>query len=542
MEAGGERGRTMRERWLLGLFGGLVVLALCGVLRAGEAPPPKEGEAPKPVLSPEEQAAQDLIKRFQVERKVQEDQRRFMAAQHVAVGQAHLNNGAYEDARRQFEEALKLDETNKDAQEGLRKAQSLLGVVTPTFGKLAGDYARQRAIALAVQQTELTNMFDAAMAKYNKGDYIDAIEGFTRAAARGRYLSPNVDVGKIVEDSEAYIQKAMAGIETKKMEDEEKRRKEAQEVGRRDVAERARLIDEATQALFRRAQTLMEEHRYSEAQKVCNEILRKDPANGPAQTLLDAAKTAAQQQDVTRAIKERRQATDLHWQETEAYCVPYTQVRPDMSPERFEEVRNRKAPSFSGQEVQEQDWERRIKESLNKKVTFDFVETPLQDVVNFLSSLVDVTIVLDTAAVKDAPNVTLRVNEMRLQSALNWILKLVALKYTLKDEAVFISKAEAIQEKAILRMYDVTDLTIDIKNFQGRQQALASDSGYASTGSQGAGGGGGEMAQEFFGADEKEPEEEKLTGESLVEFIKKTIAPGTWDEGGGVAAGGKGEF
>ncbi len=523
----------MRERWLLGLLCGLVMMALCGASWAAEAPP-KEGEAPKPVLSPEEQAAQDLIRRFQVELKVQEDQKRFLAAQHAAVGQAHLNNGAYEDARRQFEEALKLDPSNKDAQEGLRKAQSLLGIVTPTFGKLAGDYARQRAIALEVQKTELANMFDAALAKYNKGDYIDAIEGFTRAAARGRYLSPNVDVGKIVEDSEAYIQKAMAGIERKKAEEEELRRKRAQEEGRRILEDRARLIDEATQALYRRAQALMEEHRYTEAQKVCAEILRKDPASGPAQSLMDAAKAAAQQQDITRALKERRQAGERHWQETEAYCVPYTQVRPDMTPERFEEVRNRKAPSFSGDQAEEQEWERKIKEALNKKVTFDFVETPLQDVVNFLSSLVDVTIVLDTAATKDAPPVTLRVNEMRLQSALNWILKLVALKYTLKDEAIFISKAEAIQERAILRMYDVTDLTIEIKNFQGRQQALASDSGYSSTGSQ-FGGGGGEMAQEFFGADEEEEEEEKLTGESLVEFIKKTIAPGTWDEGGGAA-------
>jgi hypothetical protein len=214
-----------------------------------------------------------------------------------------------------------------------------------------------------------------------------------------------------------------------------------------------------------------------------------------------------------------------------------------MSRDKFEEVRNRKPATHLGEEDVEQDWERRIKEALNKKVTFDFVETPLQDVVNFLSSLVDVTIVLDTPAVKDAPNVTLRVNEMRLQSALNWILKLVALKYTLKDEAVFISKAENIQEKPVLRMYDVTDLTIDIKNFQGRQQALASDSGYASTGSSFGGDAGGQMAQEFFGdEDDQKDEEDKLTGESLVDFIKKTIAPGTWADDTGAAAGGQKEF
>ena len=155
----------------------------------------------------------------------------------------------------------------------------------------------------------------------------------------------------------------------------------------------------------------------------------------------------------------------------------------------------------------------------------------------FVSSLADVTIVLDTEAIKDEPHsVTLRVNDMRLQSALNWVLKLVALKYTLKDEAIFVSKAERIHDKPVLRMYDVTDLTIDIKNFQGRQQALASDSGYASTGSSFGGGGGNDtMAEDFFGDDEEDEEEDKLTGETLVEFIKKTIAPGTWsdDAGGG---------
>lgn len=519
----------MRGQLQSGLLCGLLAAAMGGALWAAEAPK-APGEPQAPVLSPEEQAAQDLIKRFQIERKVQEDQKSFMAAQHVALGQAHLNNGAYEDARRQFEEALKLDAMNKDAQEGLRKAQSLLGVVKPKFGDLAGDYARQRAIALEVQRTELQNMFEAAKARFDKGEFIDAIEGFTRAAARGRYLSPNIEVGKIVEDSEAYIQKAMVGIEKKRAETEEARRKEADREARELVAQRARLLDERTRALYRQATALLEERRYSEVQKICEEILRKDPANGAAQTLLETAKTAGRQADIDRAVKERRQEEQRHWQETEAYCVPYTLVRPYIPREKFEEVRARKAETSIGQEIVEQEWERRIKEALNKKVTFDFVETPLQDVVNFLSSLVDVTIVLDTAAVKDAPNVTLRVNEMRLQSALNWILKLVALKYTLKDEAVFISKAEAIMEKAVLRMYDVTDLTIDIKNFQGRQQALASDSGYASTGSSFGGGGGGEMAQEFFGGDEEDKEEEKLTGESLVEFIKKTIAPGTWSD------------
>ena len=163
----------MRGSWKLGWLCGLMLVALCGVLRAGEAPATTPGAPPPaPVLSPEEQAAQDLIKRYQVEKQVQEDQKTFLAAQHVAAGQAHILNGAYEDARRQFEEALKLDESNKAAQDGLRKALSLLGVTQGKFLDLAGQYAQQRSVALEAQKLELRNMSNAAKVQLEKGQLL----------------------------------------------------------------------------------------------------------------------------------------------------------------------------------------------------------------------------------------------------------------------------------------------------------------------------------------------------------------------------------
>jgi hypothetical protein len=206
-----------------------------------------------------------------------------------------------------------------------------------------------------------------------------------------------------------------------------------------------------------------------------------------------------------------------------------------MPRDKFEEVRSRVAATAIGGELKKPErWESEIQEAMNKPISFDFVETPLQDVISFISGVVDVTIVLDTDAIRDEQlTVTLRVNEMRLESALKWVLKLVNLKYTLRNEAVFVSKAEKIYDKPVLRMYDVSDLTIDIKNFQGRQQALASDGGYSSTGSSGSGGSGSDsLGEDFFGDEDEEDEDEKLTGQSLVEFIKRTIAPDTWTDTG----------
>jgi len=159
-----------------------------------------------------------------------------------------------------------------------------------------------------------------------------------------------------------------------------------------------------------------------------------------------------------------------------AYTVPRTKARPPIPRDRLEEVRRRTAvTAIGGERRRVEPWEARMREALkNKKVSFDFVETPLQDVISFLSALTEVSVVLDTEAIKEeARSITLRVNDLPLGSALNWVCKLAGLRYTLKDEAVFISRPERTYERPVLRMYGVDDLTIDIKEFERRQHALA---------------------------------------------------------------------
>lgn len=154
-------------------------------------------------------------------------------------------------------------------------------------------------------------------------------------------------------------------------------------------------------------------------------------------------------------------------------------------------------------------------------MSFDFVETPLQDVLGFLSSLSNVTIVLDTEAIKgQAPQITLRVHEMPLASALNWVCKLAGLSYTLRDQAVFVSSARRIHDKTVVRIFDVSDLTMEIKNFKGRATALATDAGQ---------GGEFDASKDFFPAGDEEEEQKGFSGEALIQFIRQVIAPSGWN-------------
>jgi len=88
-------------------------------------------------------------------------------------------------------------------------------------------------------------------------------------------------------------------------------------------------------------------------------------------------------------------------------------------------------------------WRKRLDDTFAKKVGFDFVETPLQDVVAFLGSLVDLTIVLDVRAIEDTPKtVTLRVNDMPMSEVMAVVVKQVGLAHVPLDEVVFVTTPE----------------------------------------------------------------------------------------------------
>ena len=92
-------------------------------------------------------------------------------------------------------------------------------------------------------------------------------------------------------------------------------------------------------------------------------------------------------------------------------------------------------------EARGQDPDQKIKEALAaKKVTFDFVETPLADVMNFMQALVGVNMVVVPGVNKQA-TITLRVNEMPVGQALQWIARMVGARADFRDGAIVIEPA-----------------------------------------------------------------------------------------------------
>jgi len=372
---------------------------------------------------------------------------------------------------------------------------------------------------------QLLSLFEQAKAAYARGQFAEALELFIRVKAKANFLAPHLDTSKVAEDAEKGIQQSKAAIDRQRSEGEQEQRRRAAAEAERLRREGQSLAAERREAQLAQALSLFGEHRYGQARKLCDEVLRHDPANASAAALRDNALQAARAEGIAQAINARASETSLLMRQLTAYTIPQNCII-SISRQRIEELRNRKGdPLYESSLKPPEEWEKRIRESLEKKVTFDFVETPFPDVLSFLGSLTGVTLVLDTEAVKGAsPNVTLRVQEMRLEAALNWLCKLAGLGYTLRDEAVFISRPERIHDTPVLRMYDITDLTIGIKNFKGRQRALATDTGF----------GAQQNVRDFFEDEEDEDESEKpLSGAEMVEFLKRIAAPtGPEDDAG----------
>ena len=93
-----------------------------------------------------------------------------------------------------------------------------------------------------------------------------------------------------------------------------------------------------------------------------------------------------------------------------------------------------------------------LRKALERKVTFDFVDMPLQEAIQFLQTLTKATVILDPAALKESGAVStpisLRMEDKPLGFALKMILGLAGLDYTLKDEAI---SAEDYERAAVLR-------------------------------------------------------------------------------------------
>jgi len=85
-----------------------------------------------------------------------------------------------------------------------------------------------------------------------------------------------------------------------------------------------------------------------------------------------------------------------------------------------------------------------LRKALEKKTSFEFVDTPLVEALKFVETVSGATIVADPAALTAVPPaINLRVTDMSCSLALRWILRLADLNYVLHGDAVVVVRRKA---------------------------------------------------------------------------------------------------
>jgi len=518
-------GSDPETRELLARLGGREVAV---VDRGGET---ADDRGPtRPVTVDEKTRAEELLEKISAAKALELQEREFRVKNLCDQAEKQLKLNEYDKAIELIREAETWDKEDDRVQQLKVKWMILTGTRPRTVGDIAGYKEQQELVKLQMNIEEMEKLFRAANTFLADGDYDEAIDRYEKVRAILRTLPDR-------EELKAYRAESARKLDLARGEKaaEARRITQEKEVQARDILQRQRQLKidlerRQRSELLSRARAQMEQQNYGLAQEYARELLNIDPLNVEARSLLNQLDRERRSERLITARQEGGENMASLMARVDETSVPITSLYE--YPKNWQEIIALRPESVIKEEELEK-WKRDVRDQMEKRISFDFVDTPLADVVAFLSNLTGTNMVLDPVAVQgdDVP-VTLKVNDMRLGAALEWILKLVNLTYALQDEAIFISTKERVSQKPRMEFYEVRDLLATIPDYSG--------SGLPSIGEGGGGdiGGGGD---DLF-ADEGGGDGNSFTGEELVEFIREIIEPSSWggdefgdDEDGGAA-------
>ena len=232
---------------------------------------------------------------------------------------------------------------------------------------------------------------------------------------------------------------------------------------------------EKLRQLTARFNSLMEEGRYVEAEEQVAEQMRVElPESEAAEAQVWWARNLGNVDKMYKLREVRhRKFVDALFQVEKAH-VPFPDEPPILypDPEVWEELTLRRKKYASVDLAERGSAEQAIYDALEDDTHFEFIETPLSDVVAYLQDLHKVQIQLDTKSLDgvgigtDTP-ISRSLTGISLRSALRLLLKDLELTYVIQDEVLMITTPEVAEENLITKVYPVGDLVLPISSQAG---------------------------------------------------------------------------
>jgi tetratricopeptide (TPR) repeat protein len=265
---------------------------------------------------------------------------------------------------------------------------------------------------------------------------------------------------------------------------------------RRMLNERLARNREKEKQLVDRFQALVDELRFDEALDVAASIEEIDPEGVTPVVAYVSGELRRNHylQEVTRAARWQNWFDTLY--QVELSSVPFPDDPPIIYPAApiWEDLTNRRKDRYGSMDLAgEGESERNIQAALRRPLTangLEFIDTPLEEVVNLLQDEYGIPIQIDDSALETAgldrtEPVTINLHNVALESALRLMLKKLLLTYIIQDEVLMITTPEEADSHLIPKVYPVADLVLPIDS-----SLLGGGMGGGIGGGIGGGGGG----------------------------------------------------
>ncbi len=420
------------------------------------------------------------------------------------------------DAIRSLRIAVDADPSNDAYRKKLREVGAAAGVIADPRDVMADNIADTLSVEHQRLLIEIEKRIEEGKTHLMREEFGQAIKNFNMAMVRLQNLpiaSQNREPR--MREVEALIAETQKRSHAADLADAAAANEQAQSREQELREYQVQLEKNRIDAMLARAQKARARRNYDEAILYCQSVLKINPSEARAHEMLVRARRE-------RHVYLRTITADL-WDEE--HLRMHEKIQEDMLP-MLELVRysddwheidaRRSAPSRTGLDDADVAWRQEIENKLEQKLTLNFQDNDINDVVQFLQQQTDVNIILDPEVVAelDVPPITMEMSNVKLRSALEFIMTLTELRYSLQDEAVYISSEEGLRGDATMVIYDIRDLINPLTMFPGPRMTIPEP-----------GSDEGNLVTEIEGESDEGVED-------FIDLIAEVVSPESWDQDG----------
>ncbi|MBO1224473.1 MAG: hypothetical protein JYX80_08580 [Candidatus Scalindua sediminis] len=283
----------------------------------------------------------------------------------------------------------------------------------------------------------------------------------------------NGTAGRTQEQEKGYTSEGIKKRGIKRKDDRIVVKKQTEDIPKVTIS------DETRKQMLRDAKRATKEKRYEDAIRIANAILEARPHDKSALFLKEDTKLLVEDRRHNAVMDQlervNAQERNKYLENLREKSIPYDDMMKFTTREKWEDIKKRaqKEDMSKGKRLDEsrehterlqvvpspsqnllsQEMRNALKK---KKLSIEFIDTPLSDVVVFLQEKTGVNFVLDKNAA--ATNVNIRLNDVTASTVLKYILP-KGIDAVVKDNVVHITL-----EPLELRVYDVRDLLINLED------------------------------------------------------------------------------